>query len=123
MLLLLLLEVDDDVVMSRGRGRVKYAHTENSLEPDPFPGPKVVRTAGWTGRLFGEELLAVAAVTVAAVLPSPAANSSLVFIVCGMPTMVNDYLALLHGEIERIVVLGKKGDVGEGYGWMWMGGG
>jgi hypothetical protein len=36
--------------------------------------------------------------------------------------MVDDYLALLHGEIERIVVLGKKGDVGEGV-WMWMGGG
>ena len=31
--------------------------------------------------------------------------------------MVDDYLALLHGEIERIVVLGKKGDGGEG---VWM---
>jgi len=41
-------EVLTVVVTARfaGRGRVKYAQTENSEAPDPFPGPKVVRTAG-----------------------------------------------------------------------------
>lgn len=40
-------DVDDDV---DGRGRVKYAQTDNSDDPDPLPGPKVVRKAGWMGR-------------------------------------------------------------------------
>lgn len=40
-------DVDDG-----GRGRVRYAHTDNSDDPDPFPGPKLVRKAGWMGRLL-----------------------------------------------------------------------
>ncbi|EJK54098.1 hypothetical protein THAOC_26343, partial [Thalassiosira oceanica] len=33
-----------------GRGRVRYAQQHSSDEPDPRPGPKDVRDAGWTGR-------------------------------------------------------------------------
>ena len=58
-------DVDDDV---DGRGRVKYAQTDNSDDPDPLPGPKVVRKAGWMGRwLVVLELLLVVADLAAAV--------------------------------------------------------
>lgn len=52
----------DDVVddVGDGRGRVKYAQTDNSDDPDPLPGPKVVRKAGWMGRWLVLELLLVA---------------------------------------------------------------
>ena len=49
-------DVDDD---GGGRGRVKYAHADNSDDPDPLPGPKVVRKAGWMGRLLLLLLLGV----------------------------------------------------------------
>lgn len=43
-----------------GLGRVKYAQTDNSDEPDPFPGPNAVRTAGWIGRLVCDVVVVVA---------------------------------------------------------------
>lgn len=56
-------DVDDDV---DGRGRVKYAQTDNSDDPDPLPGPKVVRKAGWMGRWLVLELLLLVVADLAA---------------------------------------------------------
>ncbi len=59
-------DVDDADDIDDGRGRVKYAHADNSDDPDPLPGPKVVRKAGWMGRLLLLLLLLLLAADLAA---------------------------------------------------------
>lgn len=67
----------DDVADDDGRGRVKYAQADNSAEPDPFPGPKVVRKAGWMGRLLLLLLIVLAAVDLVVALLDAAALSAM----------------------------------------------
>jgi hypothetical protein len=67
----------DDVADDDGRGRVKYAQADNSAEPEPFPGPKVVRKAGWMGRLLLLLLIVLAAVDLVVALLDAAALSAM----------------------------------------------
>lgn len=65
---------------------MRYAQTENSLHPPPFPGPKVENTAGWTGRevAAGADGLAAAGCGVSEAEARP---SIFACMVAGMPTL------------------------------------
>lgn len=92
----------DDVADDDGRGRVKYAQADNSAEPDPFPGPKVVRKAGWMGRLLLLLLLLVLAAVdlVVALLDAAALSAMAAAATTGGTTA--DVVSAIDQEVEVV---------------------